>query len=79
MTNQFRTSDILHDATVSLSGTLVQLDYLLELVARVNMTAKQREDIERQVHRLKVNNTSIRNSLRVVPKCGNAMGGDCHE
>ncbi|KJW11618.1 hypothetical protein [Levilactobacillus spicheri] len=60
----------LHEAQVALNGTLVQLDYLQELIGRIRMTDNQRQAIEQQIHRLKVNNTGVKNSLAIMPKLG---------
>ena len=60
----------LHEAQVALNGTLVQLDYLQELISRIKMTDNQRQAIEQQIHRLKVNNTGVKNSLAIMPKLG---------
>jgi len=45
----------LNHATNALNGTLVQLDYLSELIDKLNMTDKQRDQIVMQVHNIKVN------------------------
>lgn len=63
-------SQTLHEAGVALNGTLVQLDYLQELIDKVNMPDKRRQAITQQIHRLTVNNASIRDSLNVIPRCG---------
>lgn len=60
----------LHEAQVALNGTLVQLDYLQELIGRIRMTDNQRQAIEQQIHRLKVNNTGVKDSLTIMPKLG---------
>ncbi|ARW21644.1 hypothetical protein [Levilactobacillus brevis] len=62
----------LHEAQVALNGTLVQLDYLQELISRIKMTDNQRQAIEQQIHRLKVNNTGVKDSLTIMPKLGHA-------
>lgn len=61
---------ILHEATVALNGTLVQLDYLQKMVNKTKLTDKQRQAVNQQIHRLKVNNTGIKNSLAIMPKFG---------
>lgn len=60
----------LHEAQVALNGNLVQLDYLQELIGRIRMTDNQRQAIEQQIHRLKVNNTGVKNSLAIMPNLG---------
>ncbi|ARN92135.1 hypothetical protein AZI11_04025 [Levilactobacillus brevis] len=63
-------AQLLHEATVALNGTLVQLDYLQELVNKTKLTDKQRQAVNQQIHRLKVNNTGVKNSLAIMPKLG---------
>lgn len=71
MSNQaLKLTQILHEATVALNGTLVQLDYLQELVNKTKLTGKQRQAVNQQIHRLKVNNTGVKNSLAIMPKLG---------
>ncbi|WP_428958646.1 hypothetical protein [Levilactobacillus brevis] len=67
MNNQsLKLTHILHEATVALNGTLVQLDYLQELVSKTKLTGKQRQAVNQQIHRLKVNNTDVKNSLTII-------------
>lgn len=71
MNNQsLKLTHILHEATVALNGTLVQLDYLQKLVNKTKLTDKQRQAVNQQIHRLKVNNTGVKNSLAIMPKLG---------
>lgn len=71
MNNQtFKLAQLLHEATVALNGTLVQLDYLQELVSKTKLTGKQRQAVNQQIHRLKVNNTGVKNSLAIMLKLG---------
>ncbi|AKP63735.1 hypothetical protein ABN16_01140 [Levilactobacillus koreensis] len=71
MNNQSKhLSQVLHEAEVNLNGTLIQLDYLQELMDRINLTQKQRDSIAGQIHRLKVNNSSVRDSLTIIPNVG---------
>ncbi|AYM03676.1 hypothetical protein D8911_12035 [Levilactobacillus brevis] len=63
-------SQTLHEANVALNGTLIQLDHLQELIGRVNMPDKRRQAINQQIHRLTVNNASVRDSLNIIPRCG---------
>ena len=73
MNNQaFKLTQILHEATVALNGTLVQLDYLQELVNKTKLTGKQRQAVNQQIHRLKVNNTDVKNSLTIIPNIDHA-------
>ncbi|KWU40594.1 hypothetical protein [Levilactobacillus brevis] len=65
-------AQLLHEATVALDGTLVQLDYLQELVNKTKLTDKQRQAVNQQIHRIKVNNTGVKNSLAIMPKLGHA-------
>lgn len=67
MNNQsLKLTHILHEATVALNGTLVQLGYLQELVSKTKLTGKQRQAVNQQIHRLKVNNTDVKNSLTII-------------
>ncbi|WP_251952404.1 hypothetical protein [Levilactobacillus brevis] len=71
MNNQtLKLSQLLHEATVALNGTLVQLDYLQKLVNKTKLTDKQRQAVNQQIHRLKVNNTGVKNSLAIMLKLG---------
>ncbi|OLF66319.1 hypothetical protein ADT67_12085 [Levilactobacillus brevis] len=71
MNNQaLKLAQLLHEATVALNGTLVQLDYLQKLVNKTKLTDKQRQAVNQQIHRLKVNNTGVKNSLAIMLKLG---------
>ena len=71
MNNQtLKLAQLLHEATVALNGTLVQLDYLQKLVNKTKLTDKQRQAVNQQINRLKVNNTGVKNSLAIMPKLG---------
>ncbi|MCT3582063.1 hypothetical protein [Levilactobacillus brevis] len=71
MNNQsLKLTQLLHEATVALNGTLVQLDYLQELFNKTKLTDKQRQAVNQQIHRLKVNNAGVKNSLAIMPKLG---------
>jgi len=71
MNNQtLKLAQLLHEATVALNGTLVQLDYLQKLVNKTKLTDKQRQAVNQQIHRLKVNNTGVKNALAIMPKLG---------
>jgi len=71
MSNQSKhLSQTLHEAKVALNGTLVQLNYLQELIDKVGVTDKQQQAISQQIHRLQVNNASVRDSLAIISSCG---------
>ncbi|ARN90489.1 hypothetical protein [Levilactobacillus brevis] len=65
-------AQLLHEATVALNGTLVQLDYLQELVSKTKLTGKQQQAVNQQIHRLKVNNTGVKNLLTIMPNIDHA-------
>jgi len=63
-------SQTLHEARVALNGTLVQLDYLQSLLEKIWTTDKQAQSIQQQIHRIKVNNAGVRDSLALIPSVG---------
>ncbi|VDG31333.1 hypothetical protein [Lactobacillus plantarum] [Lactiplantibacillus mudanjiangensis] len=56
----------LNYAANTLGGTLVQLNYLSELIDKLNMTDKQREQIVMQVHNIKVNSRGAMTDIASV-------------
>lgn len=56
----------LNHARTTLQGTLLQLDYLQELVNQTVMRDGQRAKISQQIHNLKVNNQGALKQLASV-------------
>lgn len=66
----------LNHASTTITGTLLQLDYLSELVKQLNMTEKQRMTIYEQIHNIKVNNRGALSelaSIKTIPLVGDAI------
>lgn len=66
----------LQRAKVTVNATLMQLDYLLELINKLNMTDKQRENIRQQIHNIKVNNAgavAMIDATNVMPVISQAI------
>ena len=71
MNNQSKhLTQTLHEARVALNGTLVQFDYLQSLLEKLGATDKQAQSIQQQIHRIKVNNAGVRDSLALIPSVG---------
>ncbi|MCW6148514.1 hypothetical protein [Lactiplantibacillus plantarum] len=56
----------LNHARTTLQGTLLQLDYLQELVNQTVMCDSQRTKISQQIHNIKVNNQGALKQLASV-------------
>lgn len=66
----------LNHVNVTLQGTLIQLDYLQELVNHTAMNDRKRAKISQQIHNIKLNSNGAADelaSVQVIPLIGETV------